>query len=83
MDIKIKEVEVQKLNLKPNDILVISLTFDENEDPDFEGMAQILDEFRKAIPDNKVMAMVTPTTKKAQFSIFTKEELDAKIAAQE
>lgn len=55
MEIKINEVEVQKLNLQPGEILVVKVRSDVVRPEDMDILAS---QFRKLIPGNKVAVLM-------------------------
>lgn len=71
MEFTFKEVEVQKLNLQPGDILFIKVYSD-----DFD--AQVLEKFRKslkpAFPNNEVTIVGLSQEDKIELTVVTKGE---------
>ena len=66
MELTLKEVEFQKINLAPGDTLFIQMTGDE-----FTNNPEQVDYFRslmqKSFPDNKVLIMAIPSGNKVEI----------------
>jgi hypothetical protein len=70
MEITIKEVEVQRLNLQKDEVLVVKYKGDQVE------VSQLMDfrtELRKIFPNNKVVILGLPENEDMEFSTIKPE----------
>lgn len=68
VELILKEVEVQRLNLKPGEVLVVQLKGDEFTDFDANSLRE---GFERLIPNNKVAILTVP--KEANIELTTLE----------
>jgi hypothetical protein len=70
MEINIKEVEVQKLNIQPGEVLVISIKTISLEE---EDLADIKRSFEQLFPNNKVVIFSMTKNSKVEFTTIKDE----------
>lgn len=71
MEITIKEVEATKLNLGPDEILVLTIKSDEATP---EGLEHLQSFFKELLPRNRVLLLALSHKDEARFSIMKGSE---------
>lgn len=69
-EITLKEVEVQKLNMQPNDVLMVTVKHD---DIDYTSMQNLRKQLNLAFPDNKVMVFGMGSAGEVKLAVMTTE----------
>jgi hypothetical protein len=72
-DLKITEVEVQKLNLKPDDVLVVTWHFDDEYHAQ-DGIQMIQKTFNEHFPENDVIVFGMCDGMKIELTTVKKEK---------
>lgn len=71
-DIKINEIEARKLNLKPGDVLMLTIKSNEVNEHALEGLKEF---FNQLFPNNKVAILGVREGGDAQFSVISQQEM--------
>jgi len=72
-EIKINEVSAQRINLKPGEVLMITI---KDDDIDAESMRSLYKQLKNLFPDNKVGVMCVGTNDDIKISIVADKETD-------
>ena len=70
--IVIKEVEVQKINLNPSDVLMVNVHHD---DVDEESLRLLLKQLKSAFPNNKVAVFAMGSEGTIRFTVASQSEV--------
>lgn len=71
MEVKISEVEVQKLNLQPGEVLIVKVRSDE---VDAESLYRLSEGFKSLIPNNKVAVMAVGENGSIDLTVVSEAE---------
>jgi len=69
-EIKLKELEVQKINLQPGDVLMVTV---KHEDIDYSSMQNLRKQLNLAFPDNKVMLFGMGNSGEVKLAVMSSE----------
>jgi hypothetical protein len=69
---KIKTLEVQKINLQEEDVLMVTIKHDEIT---MESMQLLRNQFKRVFPDNEVFVMAVGTDGDVKFALVSKPEI--------
>lgn len=71
-EIKINTIDVQKINLKSNDVLLVTI---KDDDVDIESLSELSKQFKFIFPNNKVAFMCVGKDDDIKFSIVSDENV--------
>jgi hypothetical protein len=70
-EISLNEVDVQKLDMKPGQILVVTIKHD---DVSYESLSQLQGQFAQLIPNNKVLVFCVGTDGDLKLAVIDQPE---------
>lgn len=82
MELTLKEIEVQRLNLKENDVLFITLKGEEFIEH-FDSVKQLRDGLKNLFPQNKIIVLAIPEGHEIDLKLVNRDELIKELTNKE